>query len=224
MISQNSSTEKSGHAETRDRVSLAARLGLVEQGVIDGKSQRQIARELGCDEGTVRRDLEILALPEDQVLAIRNGDSAEKYLRARRRQEAAERLRLRQQQIAAEQRTRLQEEKTSGIHSDETSKAVLDWLGSKELLPPDEERILEMVDRWSWRARDQQEFPCSDPKEVFLICEHGSPPADMIERLNVYVTILTSALLLLAPELAIRDSAIKKASIAVCHPKRWRRR
>jgi hypothetical protein len=194
----------------------------VKRGLAAGKSRRKIARELGYDEGTIRRDLKILALPEDQVLAIRNGDTAEKFLRARRHQGVAEQHRLRQQQVADEQQTRLQEEKASGIHSAGTAKAVLAWLMTKDLLPPNKELILDMVDCQSWSAGDQPQLPCNDPKRVFLSCERGKPPHDMNDRVNYYVTILRSALFLLAPELTIRDSAIRKARTAVCHPERRR--
>ncbi len=218
MINCVTTTGEPSLAQTANRVRGAARLDLVKRALAAGKSRRKIARELGYDEGTIRRDLKILALPEHQVLAIRNGATAEKFLRARRRQEAAEQRELRWQQAAEAQRIRLQEEKASGINSDETAKAVLGWLMTKDLLPPDKEMILNMVDYWSWSAGDQQVLPWTDPKRVFLSCERGRPPDEMGERLDFYVTILRSALFLLAPELAIRDSAIKKARIALCPP------
>lgn len=43
-----------------------------------------MARELGCDEGTVRRDIAKLQLPEDSLEAIEKGAPAEQFLRLSR--------------------------------------------------------------------------------------------------------------------------------------------
>jgi transposase-like protein len=64
-----------------DRISPAERLSRVREAVQQGKSKRAIARELGCDEGTVRRDIAKLQLPEDSLEAIEKGAPAEQFLR-----------------------------------------------------------------------------------------------------------------------------------------------
>jgi hypothetical protein len=108
----------------------------VRQGLKDGKLQRQIAREPGCNEGTVRRDISILQLPADWVKRIENGEPAEPFLRKARIAAARE-----------EQQQRLQAETQTGHHSDEIAKEVLNWLMTKPLLRVDEEVIIDKVDR-----------------------------------------------------------------------------
>lgn len=49
------------------------RLPIVARGKEAGKSNREIAKELNCDEATVRGDLKKLALPPEQLAAIRQG-------------------------------------------------------------------------------------------------------------------------------------------------------
>lgn len=58
------------------------RLPIIIRGIEEGKSIRGIARELGCDDKTIARDLRKLVLPAEQFAAIQVGDSAEKYLNA----------------------------------------------------------------------------------------------------------------------------------------------
>ena len=53
------------------RISADERRKLVALGVQAGKSNRAIAKELGCDEGTVRRDRKFLATP---VVSVQSGN------------------------------------------------------------------------------------------------------------------------------------------------------
>jgi hypothetical protein len=78
----------------------AQRLELVRAGHDQGKSQREMAREQGFDEGTIRRDIAKLSLPQDKLVAIQKGDSAEKHLNQARfektgKERSADRKRLR---------------------------------------------------------------------------------------------------------------------------------
>ena len=62
----------------------AERLEYVQRGLAQGKTQRAIARELGVDEGTVRRDLKKLQLPPQDLAKVQQGAAAEAFLRGAR--------------------------------------------------------------------------------------------------------------------------------------------
>jgi hypothetical protein len=203
-----------------DRPRGKERLELICSSLIAGKSRREIALELGWDEGTIRRDIKKLYLPEDKLNAIADGDSAEKHLRVLMRQRADDAKRVRHQRGAEERRVRIPEEQAAGVHSEALAKLVLDWLMTKELTRPDEEMILDLVERESWMAGDQPDLARRDSAKVFALCDAGDPPGDMTERIDSYVNALVSATLMLAPERLIRHSAIKKAWRAAHNPAR----
>ncbi len=135
MKKSSSSPSRQRGKEPRTTMKMPERLSIVRQGLKDGKLHRQIARELGCDEGTIRHDIKILQLPADWVKRIENGEPAEPLLRKARIAAARE-----------EQQQRLQAETQTGHHSDEIAKEVLNWLMTKPLLRVDENKIIDKVD------------------------------------------------------------------------------
>jgi len=59
--------------QPKSNLTLVARLDLVRRAIANRKSNRQIAKEIGCDEKSVRRARKILELPTDALEMIRNG-------------------------------------------------------------------------------------------------------------------------------------------------------
>jgi len=184
----------------RNRVRRVERLQLVLQGLDAGKSQRKIAKELGCDEGTIRRDIKKLQLPAPYLKAVESGDSAEKYLRA-----------IRAGAAAADRNERIAEEFETGCHSDALTEVLLEWSMGKELATADEVMIFDMAERRNWEIGDKLNAPRRNPRAVFALCEGGELPKSMPERIEFYVRALVSALVLIAPERVIRNRAINKA-------------
>ena len=207
------------HPDNRARG--AERRNLVSALRNQGRSLRWIAHELGWDEATIRRDLEILQLPSPQLTAILDGDSAEKYLQAAklarviREKQALADLEDRHYfaLVAAESGRRLAEERACGCHSSALKKHVLSWLKSKRLNPCDEQVILRAPGPSSWNSGDRQQLARQDVQTVFANCEFhtGNLPDDTDSRVNFYGDVLSAALLLLAPEREIRTQTLRKA-------------
>jgi transposase len=204
------------------RVRGTKRLKLVSQGLAAGMSQRGIAKELGVDEGTIRRDIKILTLPEPSLAAIRNGAPAEKHLCAARKHAAA--LQLAAVKEAANQSSarRLAEEKATGLHSDALATLLLGWL-RKNMARPFAEQVLNEIGPANSKTGDQPTLPSNKPHQTLAFCtreelKNSSP--DEIE-LASYASALLKALPLIAPEWAIRCRAIEKARRIVESPSRY---
>jgi hypothetical protein len=190
------------------------RLKIVFQGLLEGKSQRQIAREVRYDEGTVRRDIAILNLPDVHLHPVLAGASAEQFLRVIRAGEAAD-----------ARAGRVQEEMETGCHSEAVAKAALDYLLDKPLCRANEEMIADLLDRRDWerRARQSADFssaPRRDPRRAFRSCERASMPRYVPDLIEYVVRVLLEALPMLAPEGIIRSNAIAKIKKAVENPSR----
>ena len=196
-----------------DRISPTERLKLVREGLQQGKSRRAIARELGCDEGTIRRDIAKLQLPEESIEAIEQGAPAEQFLRMSRLASAM-----------LERDHRLEEELATGVHSDAVAEDVLTYLLEKELVRADEMMILDMVDRRIWKLRDVAVVARRNPAQALAYCEGDNVPTYMPAAIEHYVDTLSRALPLIAPEKLIRDRAITKIKTAVEDPERRRPR
>ena len=104
MNKNKSTSRKVTGTEPDNRVRGEKRLELILLGLDEGKSQRRIAAELGYDEGTVRRCIEIMQLPESWLTRVLEGAPAEKYIRAERRRAFQEAQQL---QLAAEREAAL---------------------------------------------------------------------------------------------------------------------
>jgi hypothetical protein len=204
-----SSQRRQRGKKPRTTRTLRERLSIVRQRWKEGKPQRQIADELACDEGTVRRDISILQLPADWVKRIENGEPAEPFLREARIAAARE-----------EQQQRLQAETQTGHHSDEIAKEVLAWLMTKPLLRVDEEMIIDKVDRKLCDACKITAAPRRDVGKTLAHCERDTLPYDSSDEIECCTNVLSQTLLLVAPEKLIRDNAINKIAAAVRQPTR----
>jgi hypothetical protein len=206
------------------RVRGAQRIEMILQGLNAGKSRRKIAAELGVDEGSVRRDLKILLLPEPYLSAILTGAPAEKYLRSERHKAAenAERLRLAAEKEAAEKSKwqRLSEEKLTGCHSNALARLLLRWLDTKLPAASYIEQLMEIVDRKNWYIGDQMATPSLNPPETLALCGLGDESGEMFDKIEFLASVLELALPLIAPEKIIRCRAIDKAMRVVQNPGR----
>jgi transposase-like protein len=197
----------------KDRISPLERLNQVRAGLQQDKSQRAMAKELGCDEGTIRRDIAKLQLPDEALGAIEQGAAAEQFFRKSRIEVALQ-----------EREQRLQEERATEAHSDAVAETVLSYLFKKDLVRADEVMILDMVDRRIWQLPNLVAKARRNPARALARCEGGSVPADMPERIEQYAVTVSGALVLIAPEKLIRDRAVTKIKTAVESPNRRRPR
>lgn len=225
MSKVKSTLNKDTCIQTDNRPRGKKRLELVLLGLNAGKSQRRIAAELGFDEGTVRRDLKILLLPEACLRTILTGASAEKYLRGARHQAAenAKRLRLAEEKQAAEisKTQRLAEEGQTGRHSNSLARLLLRWLNKKLSAASYMEQLLQIVDSKNWRLGDQMAIPVSSPFRMLMLCEQGDEPGYMPDKIEFLAVVLLSVLPLIAPERLIRCRAIEKTIRAVENPRKY---
>jgi hypothetical protein len=206
MKDSNVDSPTTNHTQTDDRPRGTERLELICRGLDEGKSQRKIADELGYDEGTIRRDLDKLALPNDQLIAIQNGDTAEQYLDKARFEKTGI-----DQKVLKIRRKRLRAEKATGVPSDEAEKVVSAWLIEKVPITRIQQLILHDVEGHSQDIPDQQRAPRSDTAALFSRFERGMVDGRLTESINSQVNVLVSVLVHIAPEKAIRDAAIRKA-------------
>jgi len=209
MKKSSSSRRRQRRKEPGTTRTLRERLPLVRQALKENKPQRQIARELECDEGTIRHDIRILQLPVELVKRIENGEPAEPFLRKAR--------------IAAakkEHQQRLQAETQTGQHSDEVAEVVLDWLMTKPLWRVDETMIMDMVELRMRGVGNLSVAPRRDPAKTLAFCGRGRLPSYMPDQIEFYTNVLLQAFLLLTPEKQVRDNAIAKIAAAVSNPKR----
>jgi hypothetical protein len=154
----------------------ARRLLIVQLGVAAGKSNRAIARDVGCDEGTVRNDRKTLSLPAEQIGAVMRGLPVAPLMRKQQAHEAAT---ARHRQEAAE--------KDSLFLTNRLAKLMEDWLNGFSLIPHDKLHIVRPIDRFSWFYTSNGEASVNDaqikaaierakptpqqPKEVFALIE-----------------------------------------------------
>ena len=199
-----------------NRLKGAERLELVRRGFEQGKSRRKIANELGYDEKTIRRDLDKLDLPPEQLAAILEGDSAEKYLNA---------ALLRETGIDWSARNKLgrrrREEEASGEHSDPLARALHGWLSTKELTNANLEIVLNDAKRMSEWLPDSQHRPESGTfGDVVGRVERNPNPDRRLTSpephfIDQCARALVVGLLRVEPVQVIRQAALNKALILV---------
>jgi hypothetical protein len=167
---------------------------------------RKIADELGYNDRTIRFDVEKLSLPEDELAAILNGESAEPYLRkARMKRTGKDGL--------AERRKKkwLAKEKKTGKFSSDLAEELLNWLATKNTLTSDEEVQLLKAVRQKNKLPDRPDTRSNDPAKELALCEGKGKPSEKIGLINFYERVLVCALYRIEPLREIRDSAVEKA-------------
>jgi hypothetical protein len=182
------------------QVTQKQRWATIRKGLKNNKSQRAIAKELGCDEGTIRREIRKMTLPKEFVDAIMQGHPAEPLLRHMR---AAEAIR--------NGITRLQQEKVSGRHSTAAATAVVKWLLDKELGDWDTMYVLTTLrGEFSEVGDKTTEKACLNPARLLASLESQAKWDSTPDQIEDCMIILRQALPKVAPEKMIRDGAFPK--------------
>jgi len=189
-------------ASCTNRLSRKDRLFRVQMGVAAGKSNREIAKQLGVDEGTVRRDRRTLLLSEPEIQAVEAGAAVEPLLRKQERQKAAT---ARERHEAAE--------RGNQFLTNRMTKLIANWLNGFSLIVPDMLHIIMGVDRPSWEYGTRRIAYVPDSK-IKATIEATKPKADddletfaLIEFLRVW---LFRWMVLVEPDRDIRDRALTK--------------
>jgi len=189
-------------ASCTNRLSRKDRLFRVQMGVAAGKSNREIAKQLRVDEGTVRRDRRTLLLSEPEIQAVEAGAAVEPLLRKQERQKAAT---ARERHEAAE--------RGNQFLTNRMTKLIANWLNGFSLIVPDMLHIIMGVDRPSWEYGTRRIAYVPDSK-IKAAIEATKPKADddletfaLIEFLRVW---LFRWMVLVEPDRDIRDRALTK--------------
>jgi len=189
-------------ASCTNRLSRKDRLFRVQMGVAAGKSNREIAKQLRVDEGTVRRDRRTLLLSEPEIQAVEAGAAVEPLLRKQERQKAAT---ARERHEAAE--------RGNQFLTNRMTKLIANWLNGFSLIVPDMLHIIMGVDRPSWEYGTRRIAYVPDSK-IKATIEATKPKADddletfaLIEFLRVW---LFRWMVLVEPDRDIRDRALTK--------------
>jgi hypothetical protein len=174
----------------------------VSSGVANKKSNREIARELGCDEGTVRRDRRALSLPaEARKLVLRDLPVAPLL----RQQQAHEAATARERQEAAEG--------DSLFLTNRLAKLMEEWLNGFSLIPPIKLHVVRPVERFSWFHTSNCEASVND-SQIKAAIERARPTLQQPEETPVFVEWLKvwlfRWLVKIEPNRDIRDRALTK--------------
>lgn len=198
------------------------RLPIIIRGIEEGKSIRGIAHEIGCDDKTIARDLRKLALPAEQLAAIQEGDSAEKYLNAALLQETGVDWNVRNK-IGRRRR----EDDRDGRHSDALAQGLLGWLSTKSLTDCKTDLVLMNAIRWrpsppdglpNGKSRKFGELVAPVERDPYVDRRLTMPELNFIEQC---ATELARGLVRVEPVRAIRQSALRKAMQSVQSRPHW---
>lgn len=187
------------------------RLERVREGVIAGKAWRQMARELNCDEGTIRRDVKKLNLSAEQLEMLLNGAKAEPLLRDHRQKKKQMAIKRKAETIARQRQLLLEEEARNGVLSEQLFLSIMKFLAQFPLWPADLLRILRVVEMRSWFEGDLRE-PAQYPDHEVAIAV-TSPMSVGQETYDIMTNVgnwLYRWLLKTEPKRAIRDSSLTK--------------
>ena len=161
------------------------RLEAVRLGLVDGKPLREIARELKCDEGTVRRDHKKLCLPTEMFNRLVAGENYESLLREQERI-AKEEERARVAAEKAQRRTlQLVKEQSSGTLSDALKESIIAFFGMFNLLPQDIVAVITFVEKRCWFEGDLEESIRADDHLIAMaITKPDKLPVDTVYLVN----------------------------------------
>jgi hypothetical protein len=183
-------------------MSRADRLFRVQIGVAAGRSNRQIARQLGVDEGTIRRDRLTLRLSREEVQAVKSGAPVEPLLRNKERRKAAT---AREKHEAAERESR--------FLSNRLAKRIEDWLSQFTLDPAVKLHVVREIDVWSWKFQTPHGI-CIPESKIASTIERVKPKADHLSEIFAVIEYakewLFRWIVLVEPDRDIRDRALTK--------------
>ena len=186
------------------RLTRAQRVFKVRIAIIQGKSNRAIARELGCDEATVRNDRKLIALPNEKIRQAMGGVPVASLMREHKAEEAAE-VRKRQEEA----------EKHNLFLTIRLANAIEGWLEQFPLLCVDKLRIIRAVDHSSWFHQTPRHFVQDSMIKNVIKTTHppGEQPSDLvilIEWVRLWLHIwITKA----EPDRDVRDRALTRVRL-----------
>lgn len=191
-----------GKKTTTNPMSRRDRLFRVQVGIAAGKSNRQIAKQLSVDEGTIRRDRLTLALSKEDLQAVRSGAAVEPLLRKQERRKAAT---AREKHQAAE--------RESQFLTKRLVKLITNWLNEFNLIPPNKLHIFMGVERWSWVHVTSMTDHIPESR-IKATIEAAKPKADSLEETFALIEYLKEWLfrwiVLIEPDRHVRDRALTK--------------
>jgi hypothetical protein len=193
-------------------LSQEQRWAAIAQGLDEKKTNRRIAKELKCDESTIRREIKKMNLSLAETRLMREGHPAERFLRAAQASDTARRS-----------QNRVEQERVSGSHSTETAEIVLKWLCSKQLGQPDTMYVVQALEREFWPVGNSIERARVDGAHTLASLESSKEPTFVPYRIEYCLRVLRIALPRIAPEKLIRDNAFPKMTAALEDAKRRRR-
>ena len=183
-----------------NRLSRKDRLFRVQLGVAAGKSNREIARQLRVDEGTVRRDRRTLLLSQQEIQAVKAGAAVEPLLRHQERRKAAT---AREKQEAAERESR--------FLTNRLSKLITVWLNGFPLIAADKVHVVREVDPRSWYHQNPLAPPVPESK-IKATIESAKPssvqPKEVYSLINYAKAWLFSWIISIEPDREVRDRAL----------------
>jgi transposase len=186
----------------RSSLSRRDRLFRVQIGVAAGKSNRQIAKLLGVDEGTVRRDRLTLLLSKEDLQAVRAGAAVEPLLQKQERRKAAT---AREKQEIAEMQ--------SLFLTNRLARLVDRWLEQFPIGSPNKLHVISGVDVLSWHYQSPAGafIPDSRIQATIEAAKPNCPPPPEAPLLIEYAKAwLFRWIVLVEPDKAVRDRALTK--------------
>lgn len=142
------------------RLTPTERQRFVALGIKAGKSNRAIAKELGVDEGTIRRDRKYLATP-----------AAERPIKAPRR------VKPRKVRLAFHPEDAV----SRGLHFRRMTRAVRRWILEERVILPDLEHVVHEAGKRLFHSRElvkKLPMPTKSPTELLLLIRPADPVED----------------------------------------------
>jgi len=189
-----------------------ARLEAVRKGVAARKSFRQIARELNCDEKTIRRDYAKLRLPADKQQLILGGAACEPILLQQQQIAQAEECRRAALEAAQNRQRLLDEERRSEYLSITLRDSIIAFLAMFDLLPVDKLSVIRPVETRCWHTGDlPQTALMGNYEKAIALTVPGKLPEETTLLINSVTVWLYRWLIRAEPLRDIRDRGITKA-------------
>jgi hypothetical protein len=184
----------------------AQRIFKVRLFIILGKSNRTIARELGCDEGTIRNDRKLIALPDEKVRQAMAGAPVARLMREHKAVEAAQ-IRKRQEQA----------EKKAYFLTNKLAKAIDEWIKRFPLLPVNRLRVIRAVDPLCWfhRAHSNTVHDSAIKAVIASTRPTAQEPSDDFALIEWLVAWLYAWITRVEPYRDVRDRALAKVRLAL---------
>lgn len=194
------------HTPSEPNLTRAQRIFKVRLLVILGKSNREIARELGCDEGTIRNDRKLIALPDEKVRQAMAGAPVARLMREHKAVESAQ-IRKRQENA----------EKKAYFLTNKLANAIDEWIRRFPLLPVNRLRVIRAVDPLSWFHGAPASTVHGSPIKAAITSTRptAQEPSDDFALIEWLIAWLYAWITKVEPYHDVRDRALTKIRIAL---------